>query len=87
MSESFASLESLPPPLLDILGAFASLTPVKYLKPLSHLQLPFNVIHDYLLKSILLNPHFEQYSPARQYQITFWKWLIQQLEGMIDSEA
>ena len=84
---SFAALQSLPSSLLDILAAFASLTPSKYINSLSHLDLTFDEIHNYILKYILLNAHFEKYPPARQYQISFWKWIIQQLENIAKTEA
>jgi protein-lysine N-methyltransferase EEF2KMT len=50
-------------------------------------QLPFEAVHDFLLHSILLNPHFKAYPPSDQYQYIFWKWAIHHLEAMSGGEA
>ncbi|KZT08561.1 uncharacterized protein LAESUDRAFT_648541 [Laetiporus sulphureus 93-53] len=69
--------------LLDVLRGFASLCP-------SRLQQPplvgFKEFHDFLLHSILLNPHFQQYPPSKQYQASFWKWAIGLLERLVTEE-
>ncbi|KAG5732137.1 Protein FAM86B1 [Termitomyces sp. T112] len=49
-------------------------------------HLGFSVVHDFLLENILSNPHFLQYSPSEQYQLTFWKWAIRNLENMTKNE-
>ncbi len=73
------------PPLLDILRGYASLSPPRYL------QLPrcieFDDLHHFFLNDLLLNPHFNVHPPSAQYQAVFWKWALQQLEGMMHSEA
>ncbi|CAL1694583.1 unnamed protein product [Somion occarium] len=78
------SIISLPPSLLNILGAFASLTPTKYI--VFPQDLTFAEIHNFLLKFILLNSHFQQYPPASQYQTSFWKSAVEHVEAITDSE-
>ncbi|KAG6846041.1 hypothetical protein H0H87_006405 [Tephrocybe sp. NHM501043] len=74
--------------LFDILRAYASLAPLK--KIAWPINLSFDVVHGFLLETVLLSSHLMQYPPAEQYQATFWKWAIQHLESMTamtDNEA
>ncbi|KAI0334344.1 hypothetical protein GY45DRAFT_1242518 [Cubamyces sp. BRFM 1775] len=72
-------------PLFGLLRAYATLQPPK------SIQLPpslsFNVVHDYLLERILLNRHFQEFPPSKQYQSSFWKWAIDRLELLVSEEA
>lgn len=71
-------------PLFNILRAYATLQPPKSIqKP----EVPFSAAHDFLLQRLLLSPHFNDYPPSRQYQITFWKWAIEWLESLMSGEA
>ena len=71
-------------PLLDVLRAYATLRPARLIiKP----DASFVLAHDFLLNRLLLNPHFEQYPPSTQYQISFWKWAIDWLEELMSEEA
>lgn len=47
----------------------------------------FDIVHDFLMDDILLNPLFTMYPPSTQYQVVFWKWALNHLERMIDSEV
>lgn len=55
------------------------------LRPPAQITFPgylgFSTIHEFLLQSILLDPHLQQYPPSRQYQTVFWKWAIAHLES------
>ncbi|KAF9446125.1 hypothetical protein P691DRAFT_777095 [Macrolepiota fuliginosa MF-IS2] len=37
-------------------------------------------VHNFILNSILLDPHFASYPPSAQYQKGFWKWTIENME-------
>ncbi|TBU52299.1 hypothetical protein BD310DRAFT_998891 [Dichomitus squalens] len=70
--------------LFDVLRAYGTLQPPKGIeKP----DVPFAAAHEFLLKHLLLNPHFDDYPPSRQYQIKFWKWAIEWLESLMSDEA
>ncbi|TFK70416.1 hypothetical protein BDN72DRAFT_795188, partial [Pluteus cervinus] len=77
---------SIPRALFEILAGYAALVPpssIGYPKQISPLQ-----IHDFCLQYILLNPHFQQYPPSKQYQRSFWKWIVQNLEKtLVDEDA
>lgn len=75
----------LTPELFEILRSFSSLFPPNSLT--FPTQLPPSAIHDFLLESILLNSHFKTYPPSTQYQKTFWKWAINNLEVFGSGEA
>ncbi|KAJ7940485.1 hypothetical protein B0H13DRAFT_14257 [Mycena leptocephala] len=73
------------PDLFQILQGYASLTPPNYLRYPSHLHT--QVIHDFLVDHILLNAHFQTYPRSKDYQKSFWKWIIPRLETKsVDSE-
>nr|GAT55611.1 predicted protein [Mycena chlorophos] len=38
------------------------------------------LVHDFVLNHLLLDPHLASYRPSEQYQKTFWKWMVQNLE-------
>ena len=65
---------------IQLLHPFFALTPP------SALKFPSNYspteINDFLVNSILRNPHFQQYPPSDQYQRRFWKWAIETLEQL-----
>jgi hypothetical protein len=64
--------------LFDILRGFASLQPTNSLKwPRS---ISFARTHDFLLNSVLLDSHFSSYPPSVQYQWSFWKWAVENME-------
>nr|GAT59569.1 predicted protein [Mycena chlorophos] len=44
------------------------------------IQLPPDLVHDFVLNHLLLDPHFAAYPPSEQYQKTFWKWMVRNLE-------
>ncbi|KAI0800674.1 putative methyltransferase-domain-containing protein, partial [Fomes fomentarius] len=70
-------------PLLNVLRAYATLRPPKAIwRP----EVSFSLAHDFFLDHLLLNPHFKQFPPSIQYQITFWKWAIEWLEGLMSEE-
>ncbi|KAI0937170.1 hypothetical protein AcV5_005131 [Taiwanofungus camphoratus] len=70
--------------LFYILRGYAALSPPKLLTVPS--RLPFTELHDFLLNLVLFNSHLQVYPPSQQYQISFWKWAIQQLEERCTSE-
>ncbi|KAI0360982.1 hypothetical protein OH77DRAFT_1492137 [Trametes cingulata] len=55
----------LPEPLFDVLRAYATLRPPKSIE---RVELPFSTAHVFLLEHILLNRHFQDYPPSKQYQ-------------------
>ncbi|KAF7307424.1 hypothetical protein MIND_00536800 [Mycena indigotica] len=64
--------------LFNILRGYAGLYPPQHLNFPS--TLPLELLHDFFLNQLLLDPHFEAFPPSEQYQKTFWKWTIAQLE-------
>jgi len=73
--------------LFDILLGYFALVPPRILS--FPLHLPFNVIHNFFVESVLLGnnlPHPKAYLPSNAYQYTFWKWAIQHLEDMSTNE-
>lgn len=79
------SRASLPMPvqreLFALLKAFASLQAPKSLVWPENISVA--TIHDFLLHSILLNPHFTSYPPSAQHRKSFWKWAIENMEREI----
>ena len=73
------------PALLNLLRAYSALVPPKLLT--FPADLPFTVVHDYILGSVLLNPHLAKYPPSAYYQHTFWRWAIGQLEALMGDGA
>jgi hypothetical protein len=71
--------------LFDFLRAYSALMPPNDISFPAHL--PPSTVHDFLVNSILLNPQYQAYPPSKQYQKSFWKWTIHQLENMLSSEA
>ncbi|KAF4604780.1 hypothetical protein EYR40_003562 [Pleurotus pulmonarius] len=65
--------------LFALKRAYAALRPPAQIKFPAHLC--FSAVHEFLLRSILLDPHLQQYPPSRQYQTVFWKWAIAYLES------
>lgn len=81
---SGSTLQMLPDPLFDILRIYATLqSPKLILTP----DVPFESAHVFLLDHVLLNRHFGEYPPSKQYQLTFWKWAIGWLERLASDEA
>ncbi|KAI0640005.1 hypothetical protein C8Q77DRAFT_1084036 [Trametes polyzona] len=70
-------------PLFDVLRAYATLQAPK---SIAKKDAPFETLHSFLLDRILLNPHFDQFSPAKQYAVSFWKWAISWLEELASGE-
>ncbi|KAI0068060.1 hypothetical protein BV25DRAFT_1875200 [Artomyces pyxidatus] len=71
--------------LFDLLRGYSALFPPRVLRFPSNAS--FAEVHDFLLHSILLNPHLERYPPSSVYQSSFWKCAIEHLEGMLGEEA
>jgi protein-lysine N-methyltransferase EEF2KMT len=71
--------------LFQLLRGYSALVPIKDLPAPS--QLPVSLVHDFLLNSILLDPHLQSYPPSDEYQFSFWKWAIQWLEDRALDEA
>lgn len=71
--------------LYNILRAYSVLVSPKTLAFPSNL--PFTVVHDFILHSILLSRHLQRYPPSINYQLRFWKWVIYNLEGMIGDQV
>lgn len=71
--------------LLTLVKQFCSLTLPKFLSFPSGLPAP--TIQEFLIQAILLNPHIQKYPPARQYQKSFWKWFISNLECILTDEV
>ena len=71
-------------PLFHVLRAYAILQPPR---SISKPNTSFSILHDFVLHHILHNPHFQQYPPSKQYQLSFWKWAIEWLESLISEEA
>ncbi|SJL06097.1 uncharacterized protein ARMOST_09433 [Armillaria ostoyae] len=73
MSDTYVDSE-----LFTILQEYAAIVPA------SRMRFPHciskDALHDFLLQSIILDPHFNKYSPSKQYQKSFWKWVVQHLE-------
>ncbi|KDQ31265.1 hypothetical protein PLEOSDRAFT_1037061 [Pleurotus ostreatus PC15] len=65
--------------LFALKKAYAALRPPAQIKFPGYLC--FSTAHDFLLRSILLDPHLQRYPPSRQYQTVFWKWSIAHLES------
>ncbi|KAG5220959.1 Protein-lysine N-methyltransferase EFM [Salix suchowensis] len=65
--------------LFALKRAYAALRPPAQIKFPSYLR--FSTIHEFLLRSILLDPHLQRHPPSRQYQTVFWKWAIARLES------
>ncbi|KAJ7508581.1 hypothetical protein B0H11DRAFT_1848194 [Mycena galericulata] len=72
------SASGIHPDLFQILRGYAALIPPNHLSFPSHLQA--EVIHDFLVDRVLTNPHFKTYPPSKEYQKSFWKWIILHLE-------
>ncbi|OCH95682.1 hypothetical protein OBBRIDRAFT_871167 [Obba rivulosa] len=68
-----------PEPLFDVLRAYAALYPPRLLQ--FPREFKFHQVHNFLVDSILLNRHFQEYPPSAQYQASFWKWAIDRLEN------
>ncbi|KAF5375290.1 hypothetical protein D9758_000540 [Tetrapyrgos nigripes] len=64
--------------LFLLLREYGSLTSPKAITFPSHLPLAF--ITNFLIRSILSNPHFQRYPPATQFQQQWWKRIISLLE-------
>ncbi|KAJ7110321.1 hypothetical protein C8R43DRAFT_1139336 [Mycena crocata] len=75
---------STPPDLFQLLRGFAALIPPNHLQFPSHLEA--DVIHNFLVDRVLMNPHFQTYPPSKQYQKSFWKWVIDDLEKKLRSD-
>lgn len=86
MSSAFIEkLKILPPTLVELVRGYAALAPVRALPFPSDVD--FDVVHDFLLNDLLLNPLFTKYPPSVQYQAVFWKWALDRLEKMTTSEV
>ncbi|KAI9444909.1 hypothetical protein H4582DRAFT_2108691 [Lactarius indigo] len=72
------------PALFNLLQAYSALKHPRLLSFPSHLSFP--QVHHFVLSSILLNPHLLQYPPAHTYQLSFWKWVIENLEILLGDE-
>lgn len=73
--------------LFDILRAYSCLVPPKLISFPE--KVDFTVLHDFLLDSLLLAsnlPHLQAYPPSDQYQFSFWKWAIKNLEELAAAE-
>ena len=73
-----------PDPLFNVLRAYTTLQSPKAIE---RPGASFSAVHGFLLHHLLLNPHFGDYPPSRQYQTTFWKWAIEWLEALMSGEA
>ncbi|KAJ3556707.1 hypothetical protein NM688_g1877 [Phlebia brevispora] len=78
-------LSDTQPILVNVLRGYAALAPTRSLS--FPAELTFEVVHSFLLNDILLNPLFTTYPPSPQYQVVFWKWALNNLEKLIDSEV
>jgi hypothetical protein len=76
---------SIHPDLFQILRGYASLVPPNRLQFPAHPQT--QIIHDFLVDQILLNAHFQKYPPSPEYQRSFWKWIISQLEQRMANDV
>ncbi|KAJ7361192.1 hypothetical protein DFH08DRAFT_367655 [Mycena albidolilacea] len=76
---------SIHPDLFQILRGYASLVPPNRLQLPAHPQT--QIIHDFLVDQILLNGHFQKYPPSPEYQRSFWKWIISQLEQRMANDS
>ncbi|KAI0257246.1 hypothetical protein BJV78DRAFT_1272308 [Lactifluus subvellereus] len=70
--------------LFGLLQAYSALKHPRFLSFPSHL--PFHQVHDFVLSSVLLNPHLLRYPPSHTYQLSFWKWVIEHLEMLLGDE-
>lgn len=80
-----AIFQSLSHELIALLAGYALLQSPRLLQLPQ--GLPFITVHDFLLDHVLLNTHFQAYPPSPQYQVSFWKRAINDLESRISSEA
>ncbi len=78
-------LENLPTSLIDIIRGYGVLCSPRFLN--FPTDLPFVQVHDFLVKRLFLGPHFTAYPPSPEYQKIFWKWAIENLEQLSQSEA
>ncbi|KAK0481801.1 hypothetical protein IW261DRAFT_1102940 [Armillaria novae-zelandiae] len=66
------------PQLFTVLQEYAAIVPA------SRMQFPHFIsketFHEFLLQSIILDPHFSKFPPSKQYQKSFWKRVVQYLE-------
>ncbi|KAI0029486.1 putative methyltransferase-domain-containing protein, partial [Vararia minispora EC-137] len=63
----------------SLLRAYSALLPVQKIRyPYEH---SVSEVHDFVLSNICLNTHFVKYPPSAQYQLAFWKWIMNQLES------
>ena len=84
LSSSWSTVTMVSDPLVDILRSYATLKSPKLLqKP----TVAFQSAHNFLIDHVLLNPHFQEFPPSSQYQLSFWKWAIDWLEDMMTEEA
>ncbi|KAJ6541859.1 hypothetical protein B0H19DRAFT_958647 [Mycena capillaripes] len=70
--------------LFHILRGYASLIPPISLRFPSHLET--QLIHDFLIDHILLSAHFQKYPASKDYQKSFWKWMIPLLEKKLGTD-
>ncbi|KAF9074982.1 hypothetical protein BDP27DRAFT_1287196 [Rhodocollybia butyracea] len=67
--------------MFNLLREYAYLAPAKAVHLPTHI--PFTEINRCLLDLILLNSHFQKYPPSKQYQRSFWKVIIAELENSL----
>ncbi|OSD03362.1 hypothetical protein PYCCODRAFT_268392 [Trametes coccinea BRFM310] len=69
----------LPVQLFDVLRAYAALLPPRSIELAG---VSFETLHGFLLAHVLLNTHFNDFPPSKQYQLLFWKWAVDRLEQL-----
>ncbi|KAJ3936148.1 MAG: putative methyltransferase-domain-containing protein [Lentinula lateritia] len=67
--------------MFTLLRDYASLVPARFIQIPSNV--PYAEINRFLVELLVLNPHFQKYPPSKQYQRSFWKMIIGQLEDIL----
>ncbi|GAV98902.1 Protein FAM86B1 [Lentinula edodes] len=67
--------------MFTVFRDYASLVPARFIQIPPNV--PFAEINRCLVELLILNPHFQKYPPSKQYQRSFWKIIIGQLEDIL----
>ncbi|KAJ3731907.1 putative methyltransferase-domain-containing protein [Lentinula guzmanii] len=68
--------------IFALLRDYASLVPARFIQIPSNIS--FAEMNRCLVELIALNPHFQLYAPSNQYQRSFWKTMVRQLEDLLN---
>jgi hypothetical protein len=74
----------LHPTLLRVLCCYGALSPAALVGLPG--DLPFSTVHEFFL-TLLDDPHFRAYPPSPEFQRSWWKWVVDQLEALLRSDV